>query len=672
MSRIVRAVARAARAVTGPAPAPLPVAPAEPVGPADFREWVGRRSDKLRYTSLRGWEPLARDEDSPVLAVVVHVFYVDLLPEILDSLKTIPVPFDLLLTNASGGLVEPDVSELPLARSVRVFDVDNHGRDILPLVLLVNAGLLDGYEIVCKVHTKKSPWREEHDVLGGSGEAWRSGFLEGLFGSRTNVERILSTFATDRTVGSITTPGNIVGPEHWGGDRHIVESLLRRLELRSSDELRFNAGSIYWISGFLVRGLRSLDLSEQDFEPEEGQIDGTTAHAVERIIGILTTESGLRLTTTDDLVDGPSDAWRRYERRTERAPRARVVPFYLPQFHTFPENDAWWGAGFTEWSNVTAAKPMYLGHRQPLLPGELGFYDLAHDDVRQRQFALAQNAGIEGFMYYYYWFAGRTLMDGPVEKLAAGDDDHPFCLMWANENWTRRWDGSTSSVLIGQDYESVPAEQFIDDVMHLLTDRRYITVDGRPVIAVYRITQIPDYREVIASWRRAAEAAGLPGLQLLTVDVGTSMEGLETDLSEEGLDGYLEFPPHNKPWVGVRRDDLAVVPGFEGLMLRYDAMAEACEQSVLTELEDDRYPGVLVGFDNTARRQYQPDLWYGSNPFTFRRWLATTVLAVERRRREDRLVFINAWNEWAEGAVLEPTQRFGRAYLDAVADVLLR
>jgi lipopolysaccharide biosynthesis protein len=670
MNRIVRSVARRAASVVR-GPVPTPPARERETFPAGFRTWVARRSDKLRYTSREGWSPSARTDDSPRLAVVIHIFYTDLVDEILDSLSTIPVPFDIVATNASGESVDLDTSSLPLARSVRVLDVDNRGRDILPLVLVANAGLLDGYEVVCKVHTKKSPWRETHDVLAGSGESWRADFLGGLFGSRENVERILGAFATDRTLGSVTTFGNIVGAEHWGGDRHIVDALLRRLELRGRDELRFNAGSIYWISGFLLQGLRTLDLTEEDFEEEEGQIDGTTAHAVERVIGILTEESGLRLRTVDELASPEPDAWRRFEPSAPRSPRARVVPFYLPQFHTFPENDAWWGAGFTEWSNVAAAKPMFHGHRQPLLPGELGFYDLSHPDARDAQFDLAKRAGIEGFMYYYYWFAGQRLMDGPVEALAADDGDHPFCIMWANENWTRRWDGSTTSVLIGQDYDTVPAEQFIHDVMHLLTDPRYIRVGGRPVIAVYRITQIPGYRDVLASWREAAVAAGLPGLELLTVDVGASMEGLESDLREEGLDGCLEFPPHNKPWRGMPREEIELVDGFAGNILRYDSMAEACERAVLTELDDDRYPGVLVGFDNTARRQHQPDLWYGSNPFTFHRWLATTVLAVESRPFDERLVFINAWNEWAEGAVLEPTQRFGRAYLDAVERVLL-
>jgi lipopolysaccharide biosynthesis protein len=669
MNRIVRSIRRrAVSAVRGPVP--TPAAPQPETFPAGFRRWVGRRSDKLRYSSREGWTPLTRTPDSPRLAVVVHVFYTDLVDEIVEALTTIPVPFDIIATNASGEAVDLDLSGLPLARSVRVLEVDNRGRDILPLVLVANAGLLDGYDIVCKVHTKKSPWREEHDVLAGSGAAWRADFLSGLFGSRESVERILGAFAADRTLGSVTTPGNVVGAEHWGGDRHIVDALLRRLELRSRDDLRFNAGSIYWISGFILQGLRTLDLDEEDFEEEEGQIDGTTAHAVERVIGILTEEAGLRLRTVDGLSAPEDGAWRRFEPSATRSPRARVVPFYLPQFHTFPENDSWWGAGFTEWSNVAAAKPMFHGHRQPLLPGELGFYDLSHPEVRDSQFDLAKRAGIEGFMYYYYWFAGRKLMDGPVEALAAGDGDQPFCLMWANENWTRRWDGSTQSVLIGQDYDAVPAEQFIHDVMHLLTDPRYIRVGGRPVVAVYRITQIPGYRSVLAYWREAAVAAGLPGLELLTVDVGASMEGLESDLREEGLDGCLEFPPHNKPWRGLPREEIELVDGFGGNVLRYDAMAEACERSVLTELDDDRYPGVLVGFDNTARRQHHPDLWFGSNPFTFHRWLATTVLAVEDRPLDERLVFVNAWNEWAEGAVLEPTQRFGRAYLDAVERVL--
>jgi lipopolysaccharide biosynthesis protein len=419
--------------------------------------------------------------------------------------------------------------------------------------------------------------------------------------------------------------------------------------------------------------LRALDLSPTDFEPEEGQVDGTTAHAVERIIGILARESGYRLRdepVRDDEV--APESWTHYAENAPRRPRARVVPFYLPQFHTFPENDRWWGKGFTEWTNVAGAVPLFRGHNQPLVPGELGFYDLEHNlEIRRDQYRLAQHAGIEGFMFYYYWFAGKTLMTGPIEALVKGDDDEPFCIMWANENWTRTWDGSAENILIAQDYEHVPGEQFVEDVLHLLRDPRYLRVDGKLLLAVYRIAQLPDYQNVIAKWREIVAREGLGELLVVSVDVGRAMDGIEGDLADHGVDAFLEFAPHNQRWVPQKWDGLDVDRRFNGNLMSYTAMVEHSEIKLASPVADDRFPGVMVNFDNTARRQWKPDIWYGSNPFTFRRWLAATADALAERDFERRIVFVNAWNEWAESAVLEPTQRWARTYLLAVRDAIL-
>ncbi|MFB2584772.1 glycoside hydrolase family 99-like domain-containing protein [Herbiconiux liukaitaii] len=647
---------------------------------ASFARWASSRTNRLKALYPGEWKKQFTSEPTTSrVAVVVHVFYTDLVPQILESLAALPVQFDLLVTNASGTPLEIDTSGMPNLDRLQVFDIANHGRDILPLVSLVNAGLLDDYELVFKVHTKKSAWREGHAELGGSGDQWRESFFEELVGSVENVTRVLEEFAGDPSLGILTSSGNVLGPEFWGGDRDIVGALLRRIQLDLDvDGLRFAAGSIYWIRGFILQGLRSFELSAGDFETEAGQVDATTAHAIERIIGIVAGEAGygIRDTTTLPALEAGStgsEAWKRFTPEFETVPRARVFPFYLPQFHTFPENDEWWEKGFTEWSNVASGVPLYPGHIQPLLPSELGFYDLTTPGVRDAQYELANSMGIEGFMYYYYWFAGKKLMQMPIEDLVAGDGDQKFCIMWANENWTRRWDGSEKNILIAQDYDRVPATQFIHDVMPLITDPRYSTIDGKPVIAVYRITQIPNHIEVVEYWRKAAEEAGLPGLTLLTVDVGTSMQGIEgEDLAEHGLDAHMEFAPHNMFWGAIPRDHRGLDPRFEGNLLSYRAMAERAEERLNSAPPEHRYPGVMVNFDNTARRQWQPDMWYGSNPYTFRRWLNTTVSSVSDRERDQRVVFINAWNEWAEGAVLEPSQRYARTYLLAVRDVLHR
>ncbi|MCS5734893.1 glycoside hydrolase family 99-like domain-containing protein [Herbiconiux daphne] len=655
--------------------AEMPVAPVGDDFPAGFTAWSENRTNRLKALYPGAWKKqFVSEAPTSRVAVVVHVFYVDLVAQIIESLAALPVQFDLIVTNASGAPLDLDTSALANVDRVQVFDIENHGRDILPLVSVVNAGLLDPYELVFKVHTKKSAWREAHTELGGSGDQWRESFFSELLGSVQNVERVLDEFASDPALGILTSSGNVLGPEFWGGDQAIVGSLLRRIQLDLDvDGLRFAAGSIYWVRGFLLQGLRAFELSADDFDEEAGQVDATTAHAIERILGIVAGEAGYDVRDVTSLTaERDGRAFERYRPEHPESPRARVIPFYLPQFHTFPENDEWWEKGFTEWSNVAAGTPLYPGHIQPLLPSELGFYDLRTPGVRDAQYDLATSMGIEGFMYYYYWFAGKKLMDLPIEQLAASGEDQKFCIMWANENWTRRWDGSEKNILIAQDYDRVSAKQFIHDVLHLVTDPRYIRIDDKPVIAVYRITQIPDHVEVVAYWRQVALDAGLPGLTLVTVDVGTSMQGVEGELAAHGLDAYLEFAPHNMFWASLPRDNRGLDERFQGNLLSYNAMAEHAEARLNSTPPEHRYPGVMVNFDNTARRQWQPDMWYGSNPYTFRRWLNTTVSSVADRDRDERVVFVNAWNEWAEGAVLEPSQRYGRTYLLAVRDVLYR
>jgi lipopolysaccharide biosynthesis protein len=645
--------------------------------PADFSAWVERWDAGQRSGFPDSWT-IRTDLPTETVArvgVVVHVYYPELLDEILLQLAAIPVTFDLIVTNASGEAITVDPGPLPRLSRVVILDVENHGRDILPLVQVVNAGLLDPYQVVLKVHTKRSEWRAGHHELSGTGEDWRGRLLNSLLGNVVNATSILNAFATSSRLGLVTADGSVLGPEFWGDNQAVTATLLRRLELdlRQKD-LKFAAGSMYWIRGFLLQGLRALNLSDLDFEPEDGQVNATTAHALERLIGLVTVEAGCTLAERSAFPPTPADGleWQRFEIGHDVPPRLRVVPFYLPQFHPIPENDLWWGEGFTEWTNVKAAKPVYLGHDQPKLPADQAFYDLRDPETVARQAALASAAGVEGFMYYHYWFAGKQLLEQPILDRLAGDVKLPFCLMWANENWTRRWDGRESDILIGQNYDDVPASRFIEDVMPILRDDRYMRIDGRAVLAVYRPGQIPDLPAVIVSWREAARRAGLGELFVMVVDVAKQFHGIDKDPPRFGLDGALGFPPHNALWEWVADAPAGTRRGFSGRILSYRAMANDAIRKLESGLPEDYFPGVMVNFDNTARRQSNPDIWYGSNPYTFRRWLTAAAAAVAGRASDRRMVFVNAWNEWAEGAVLEPSARFGSTYLLAVRDVNIR
>ena len=646
---------------------------AAPASPADFGMWLNRIGGRNVAGYPESWKlrtdlPLA----SPCrVAAVVHVYYANLLPEILHNLASIPVEFDLFVTNASGREVSIETGSIPLLHNVRVLDVANHGRDILPLVCLVNANLLDPYELIVKVHTKESAWRAQHD-LGGSGAAWRDELLGALLGSSANVEHILSAFAERPELGVLTSDGSVLGPEYWGDNQLTTHTLMRRMELGFDEsQLRFPAGSMYWIRGFLLQGLRALNLSAADFEKEAGQVNSTTAHALERMVGLLTAEAGQTVEEAGPaLAMAPaSESWHRFGAESGRSPRARVLPFYLPQFHPIPENDRWWGTGFTEWTNVAAARPVFAGHHQPKVSRDMGFYDLRLDQVREQQVDLAREHGISGFMYYYYWFAGKRMLQLPIERLAAADGDFPFCIMWANENWTRRWDGRSDDVLIGQNYEEVAAETFIDDILPFLLDDRYLKVDGKALVSVYRPGQMADFPAVVKAWRKRAAEHNLE-LHVVSVDVAKEFDALQGTPEEAGLDGLMGFPPHNCLWSWLPHEGLGVDRRFTGNLLSYRDLVQDSEKRLARGVDDGSFPGVMVTFDNTARRQWNSDLWFGSNPYTFRRWLAAAVRAVAHRDASERSVFVNAWNEWAEGAVLEPSDRFGSTFLLAVRDVV--
>jgi len=340
--------------------------------------------------------------------------------------------------------------------------------------------------------------------------------------------------------------------------------------------------------------------------------------------------------------------------------RLRTIAFYLPQFHPIAENDAWWGTGFTEWTNVRKARPNFVGHYQPHIPGELGYYDLRDPAVREAQARLAQEHGVSGFCYYYYWFNGRRLLEAPLDAvIASGQPDFPFCVCWANENWTRRWDGLDDEVLLAQRYSLEDSREFIRSLEPLFRDRRYIRVNGAPLLLVYKAGLIPDIEATVAMWRAEAQAAGFGDLYLVACQTAG-----ETHPGRLGFDAGVEFPPHGHQaiWLNARVE--LTNPEFIGLITSYRALVV---QS-LYRLPDDfkLFRCVVPSWDNTARRQDKGSVFVGSSPEIFEHWVTEMVTAtLARFGGDERLLFVNAWNEWGEGCHLEPDARHGRQYLEA-------
>lgn len=341
----------------------------------------------------------------------------------------------------------------------------------------------------------------------------------------------------------------------------------------------------------------------------------------------------------------------------------KLIAFYLPQFHPILENDEWWGRGFTEWTNVSKAVPQFIGHYQPRLPGELGFYDLRVLEVQERQVELARQYGIHGFCFHFYWFGGKTLLERPIANFADKLDFH-FCINWANENWTRRWDGRENDILIAQEHSSEDDIGFIKHVSGYLRNKNYIRINSRPLLMVYRVALLPDPKATGERWRTWCRENGIGEIYLAAV---RSFE--EIDPGTIGFDAAVEFPPHALPFRDISSGFTFANEGFKGVIADYDETARFYLDSNTPPYK--KFRGIIPSWDNEARIPGRGKVLANSTPAAFRQWLKTLCRFTDANFESDeKMIFVNAWNEWGEGAYLEPDRRFGYAYLQAVADAL--
>ncbi|MGY2137200.1 glycoside hydrolase family 99-like domain-containing protein [Pseudomonas reactans] len=348
-------------------------------------------------------------------------------------------------------------------------------------------------------------------------------------------------------------------------------------------------------------------------------------------------------------------------------PVVKLIAFYLPQFHPFPENDEWWGKGFTEWTNVTKAFPNYVDHYQPHYPIHSGYYDLRVAEVMEEQARLAKEYGVYGFSYYFYWFAGTILMGKPLEQMLANPKvDMPFCFTWANENWSRRWDGQENDILIAQHHSDADSMAFILHLMQYFKDERYIKIDGKPVLIIYRASIIPDMEKTALLWRQELEKNGFPGIYLICAQ----SFGIKSP-EEFGFDASVEFPPHTVSSTDVRHELQMTNAEFGGNIFSYDQVVANAVAS--KEPDYKLFRAAMLSWDNTARKQHNSHTFHGFSLLRYKQWLSSITNSVfnnSKYSKDEKLVFVNAWNEWAEGTHLEPDRKFGYGYLQATYDVL--
>ena len=379
--------------------------------------------------------------------------------------------------------------------------------------------------------------------------------------------------------------------------------------------------------------------------------------------------------------------------------KARIIAFYLPQYHPIPENDMWWGKGFTEWTNVGKAKPLFKGHYQPRVPADLGYYDLRMPEIREAQANMAREAGIEGFCYWHYWFSSeKQLLEKPFnEVLTTGEPDYPFCLGWANHNWTNKsWEAGTRKVkeqtLMKMIYNDEEYVRHFYSVLPAFKDCRYITVDGKPLFLVWRPLDIPDPNRFVKMWTELAHENGLLGIHFVGIaynlnpqdktlynlihhQINNAAEKMYNDVLNTGFDAVNSRGYNLAEYcvLGIRN----LVWRRIGASFNYYPISK-CDQSKINKylyVEQDKwenvYPTLLPNWDRSPRSGAKARIYVNSTPAVFKQQVKNAIELVKNKSKEHKILFLQSWNEWAEGNYMEPDLVYGHGYLDALKDVVM-
>jgi hypothetical protein len=360
---------------------------------------------------------------------------------------------------------------------------------------------------------------------------------------------------------------------------------------------------------------------------------------------------------------------------------SRLIAFYLPQYHPIPENDQWWGKGFTEWTNVAKAKPLFKGHYQPHIPADLGFYDLRVPETRQAQADMAKDYGIEGFCYWHYWFAGKRLLERPfIEVLKSGQPDFPFCLAWANESWRGVWHGAPDKILIKQTYPGKDdyTHHFLS-ILDAFRDPRYLTINNKPLFIIYRPNNVPDLDQFTKIWRELAHKNGLENIFFIGVKFN------KTEPMQPWIDGYIAANPliklnrksgnHHSLLHKIKKRVSKVINVSLNNSKRKKPFVYSYQDvfpsgEIVFDIKDNEFPTIIPNWDNTPRSGTNGSVLIDSSPKLFKIQLQQAIKEIAGRGQDNQIIFIKSWNEWAEGNYLEPDQCYGRGYLEAIKEVI--
>lgn len=353
----------------------------------------------------------------------------------------------------------------------------------------------------------------------------------------------------------------------------------------------------------------------------------------------------------------------------------RVIAFYLPQFHPIPENDQWWGKGFTEWTNVGKAKALFKNHYQPRVPADLGYYDLRVSEVRQQQAEMARYAGVEGFAYWHYWFAGKRLIERPFnEVLQLGEPNFPFCLAWANETWSGVWHGKANKILMEQTYPGIrDYEKHFYSNLNAFRDPRYIKVDNKPLFYVYKPFQIPDTKIFLECWQELAIKNGLDGIFFVAhvADLIQRDRAIKLGYDSVNLNGLKEalMKQSKVHHFWNKFSEVLFKGNFNLPIFDYQKLFVDFHSDIILGEKD--FPTIISGWDNSPRSGKKGRILINYNPDSFSKHVENVLSKCDLKDYEHNLIFLKSWNEWAEGNYVEPDLKYGWQYLDVLRKAVL-
>jgi lipopolysaccharide biosynthesis protein/glycosyltransferase involved in cell wall biosynthesis len=642
------------------------------------------KTDDAEYLRIRAFQvvpyyldPYAIAETDKIpstlkIAVHLHLFYPDMLDQCVKYLNNIPVRFDLYVSitekNDRDEIAEFLQSHINLLNKVILKKVSNRGRDLAPMIIDFGEDLLK-HDFVAHIHTNKSP-QDPHL------NDYFVGIMDTLFGSPSNIYQIFKLLLNDAKFVYPAPNKEIFMEESGWKDNYIpAQNLLPKLlgeNIESYPLIEFPQGSMFWATSNAIGKFLKFPLKHTDFPLEPIPPDEIKVHALERLLLISANKipgRNYRIYSSSSTIDEPYYESQNNYSNTLVHKTVKVLSYYLPQFYAIPENDMWHGKGFTEWDKVRSANPLYYGHYQQRLPHkDLGYYFLNSPDMLKKHAELMKRSGVYGQIFYHYWFSGKTILEKPARMLLADKSiEMPFCFCWANENWTRKWDGNEDEILLGQKYSEQDAIQFINYLIPFFKDERYINIKGRPVLYIYRPSSIPDFELYRTTWQKICAENGIKAPFIVAVLTRGAMSP-----DDFGMEAGCERVLHDWTDGNVKdiRNDLYPYWPITRSVLNYEEVADYyMRQPAKTDFTYFR--SIIPSWDNTPRYGSDAYIVHNSTPEKFQEWLEALIVDAEGRLpKNQRFVIINAWNEWAESAYLEPDSRFGYAYLNSIGRAL--